>query len=200
MELDDLFARPRDSELLSPEQRLSTAALDCIAEAGLEGATVRAIAAKAGLNPGAINYYFRSKDRMVEEALRGGWLHMSSDIDRIMSSAEEAGSRVDLAVNYLIDGAYRYPKLLRAIVIEHPALRLEAAAYLKSIFGRFEGQCEDEGARGLHSTLLLSFFVLLSYSPETVCLVAGVDTDNAGDRRRLAGDIAALLYGPSREA
>lgn len=201
MELNDLFARPEDETLLSPEQRLLGSTLDCISESGLEGATVRAIAAKAGLNPGSINYYFRSKERLVEAALHGAWLHVSSDIDRIMAEADGSRSSVGVAVNYLIDGAYRYPKMLRAIVIEHPSLRLESGTYLKSIFSRFEDDSVDARTRALHSAFLLSFFVLLSSSPDSVSLLMGVDTSKSDERSRLASDIAAFLYGlPSDKA
>jgi AcrR family transcriptional regulator len=51
-------------------QELVTATLDCIAEAGIMGATVRDIAERAGVTPGLIRHYFVSKDLLVQEAYR----------------------------------------------------------------------------------------------------------------------------------
>ncbi|MGF0539513.1 TetR family transcriptional regulator C-terminal domain-containing protein [Agrobacterium sp. ES01] len=47
---------------------LIRATLDCIAETGLQGATVRQIAARAGVTGGLIRHYFTSKNQMVEAA------------------------------------------------------------------------------------------------------------------------------------
>ncbi|HLP68800.1 MAG TPA: TetR family transcriptional regulator C-terminal domain-containing protein [Rhizobium sp.] len=49
---------------------LIRATLDCISEYGLEGATVRQIAARAGVTGGLIRHYFSGKDQMLEAAYR----------------------------------------------------------------------------------------------------------------------------------
>lgn len=49
---------------------LIEATLDCISDSGLQGATVRQIAIRAGVTGGLIRHYFASKDQMVEEAYR----------------------------------------------------------------------------------------------------------------------------------
>jgi len=51
-------------------QDLVTATLDCIAEYGIQGATVRQIADRAGVTPGLIRHYFVSKDLMFQAAYR----------------------------------------------------------------------------------------------------------------------------------
>ena len=51
-------------------EELIAATLDCIAEAGIEGATVRQIAARAGVTAGLIRHYFTSKDQMLQAAYR----------------------------------------------------------------------------------------------------------------------------------
>jgi len=51
-------------------QDLITATLDCISEVGLQGATVRQIAARAGVTPGLIRHYFSCKDQMLQAAYR----------------------------------------------------------------------------------------------------------------------------------
>ncbi len=49
---------------------LIDATLDCIAEAGIQGATVRQIAARAGVTGGLIRHYFATKDQMLQAAYR----------------------------------------------------------------------------------------------------------------------------------
>lgn len=49
---------------------LIAATLDCIAEFGIQGATVRQIATRAGVTGGLIRHYFDGKDQMVQAAYR----------------------------------------------------------------------------------------------------------------------------------
>jgi AcrR family transcriptional regulator len=198
MDIGELFEHPGDPALLTPEQRIIFAALDCIIESGLEGATVRAIAAKAGLNAAAVNYYYRTKDRLVETALRSAWGHVSEDIDKILASEADRRTRVGLATSYLVEGAYRYPKLIRAIIGEHPTLRLEAATYMKTILGRLDDR-DVRPAADLGSLLLIAFSVLLGFAADAVSLVMGLDLGAPETRRLLAAELAALLYGPFEE-
>lgn len=48
---------------------LIAATLDCIAEGGVQAATVRAIALRAGVTPGLIRHYFASKEELLAAAL-----------------------------------------------------------------------------------------------------------------------------------
>jgi AcrR family transcriptional regulator len=46
------------------------ATLDCIAELGLQGTTVRAVAARAGVSNGLIRHHFASKEKLIVAAYR----------------------------------------------------------------------------------------------------------------------------------
>src|SRR5262249_13119492 len=50
--------------------RLTEVLLDVVAESGLEGASIRAIAARAGVSIGTVQHYFTSKDDMLRHAYR----------------------------------------------------------------------------------------------------------------------------------
>jgi AcrR family transcriptional regulator len=54
----------------SAELRIIEAAIAAIEEYGFENATVRRIAAKAGVNIASINYYFRTKEQLLEKVIR----------------------------------------------------------------------------------------------------------------------------------
>ena len=69
-------------------QDLIAATLDCIAEFGLQGATVRQIAARAGVTGGLIRHYFDGKDQMVQAAYRETMTGMTA---MAINAANEAG-------------------------------------------------------------------------------------------------------------
>ncbi|WP_137388988.1 TetR family transcriptional regulator C-terminal domain-containing protein [Rhodoligotrophos defluvii] len=52
------------------KQDLIRATLDCVAEKGLQAATVREVAVRAGVTNGLIRHYFACKDQMIYEAYR----------------------------------------------------------------------------------------------------------------------------------
>lgn len=52
------------------QRELIDAALACIAELGLQGATVREVALRAGVTQGLIRHYFLTKEKLIEAAYR----------------------------------------------------------------------------------------------------------------------------------
>jgi AcrR family transcriptional regulator len=57
-------------EAASTRDRLIDAAFATVARLGLEGASVKAIAAEAGVAPGLLHYHFPTRDALLEAALR----------------------------------------------------------------------------------------------------------------------------------
>src|SRR4051812_31578556 len=70
-------------------QDLIAATLDAIAEFGLQGATVREIADRAGVTPGLIRHYFISKELMFQAAYRA---IMNTMFETANDAAEEHGT------------------------------------------------------------------------------------------------------------
>ncbi len=61
---------PRDERRRRTETAILDAAREAFAEAGFERATIRAVAAKAGIDPALVMQYFGSKERLFAEASR----------------------------------------------------------------------------------------------------------------------------------
>ncbi|MDP3130467.1 MAG: TetR/AcrR family transcriptional regulator, partial [Bacillota bacterium] len=194
MELKDLFSASDDGEALTPEERIKRATLVCIEENGLDGTTVRVIAAKADLNPAAVNYYYRSKERLIEEALRSAWVYFMEDIEKITSEIGSPRDKVDLIARYIVEGACRNPKVLRAIIAEHATLRAESSAYLHTIFGRLAARGGFESDPALGSSLLLAFGLLLGFAANSVAEITGLDLSRAEARIELASRVSASLF------
>lgn len=76
------FSRATEAER---REDLIAATLDCIAEVGIQGATVRQIAARAGVTGGLIRHYFESKDQMLQAAYR----QLMNGITEITKTAAE---------------------------------------------------------------------------------------------------------------
>ena len=72
---------------------LITATLDSVSEHGLEGATVRDIAARAGVTGGLIRHYFSGKDEMVQAAYREMLASMTGTAMEAMAEAGEDPKR-----------------------------------------------------------------------------------------------------------
>ncbi len=56
------------------------AVVTCIEKYGIDKVTTRKIAVEAGTNIASINYYFRSKDELIEETLSMTIHHMMEDV------------------------------------------------------------------------------------------------------------------------
>jgi AcrR family transcriptional regulator len=96
------------------EDKIILAAIECIEKYGISGATNRQIAQMAGVNNAAINYYFRSKDvliqRCMEITLKNGF-DLSGMPPMPAASAQE---RCIAVLTDLIAGGYQYPGITRA--------------------------------------------------------------------------------------
>ncbi|TDK39820.1 TetR family transcriptional regulator [Rhizobium deserti] len=73
---------------------LILATLDCIAEFGIQGATVRQIAMRAGVTGGLIRHYFATKDQMLQEAYRKVMAGMTETAIRAAAEGETARDRL----------------------------------------------------------------------------------------------------------
>ncbi len=100
---------------LPPRQRILEAVINCIEKEGINGLTTRKIADEAGTNIASINYYFRSKELLVAEALSLTLQHMQSDIDAIIESPEQPClESLEGALFYILEGGSHFPGIMIA--------------------------------------------------------------------------------------
>ena len=102
-----------------PRERILEATLARIDRGGVDGLTVRAIAAEAEVNGAAINYYFGTKDRVLEEALaRVGQEGLWGTLDELEALIEDNRGDVRLGLEeYLsefLPGLLARPRRLAA--------------------------------------------------------------------------------------
>ncbi|HUX22103.1 MAG TPA: TetR/AcrR family transcriptional regulator, partial [Spirochaetia bacterium] len=103
----------------SPEERIILATIACIERQGPQNVTIRSIAKEAGVNSAAINYYFRSKEKLVAHVMATTLDHLFEDLEAIVADDSlNPTERMSEILDYLIDGATRYPGITRAHIYE----------------------------------------------------------------------------------
>ncbi len=99
----------------SPEERIVSAAIQCIEMVGIEAVTTRKIAQTAGVNNAAINYYFRSKNVLLERALATTTENAIGDWERIIAdSAVPPADRLRSILQELLEGTQKFPNISKA--------------------------------------------------------------------------------------
>lgn len=150
---------------------LIAATLDCIAEFGIQGATVRQIAARAGVTGGLIRHYFESKDQMMQAAYREMMASMTSGSIEAANSAGTAKQRLGRFIDANHSATVTDPRMLSlwaafighiphdpifaAIHREHYTAILSALENLLRDFFAENGR-PDEIARCRHHTVALT--------------------------------------------
>ncbi|MGE5224939.1 MAG: TetR/AcrR family transcriptional regulator [Omnitrophica WOR_2 bacterium] len=96
------------------EAKIIQAAIDCIEEYGIQGVTTRGIAARAGVNSAAINYYFRSKEALIRRCMQVTLENAFDWEEFARLPADSAKERCSAIFEDLIAGACRFPGITRA--------------------------------------------------------------------------------------
>ena len=100
------------------KERIILATVACIEKEGIKAVTVRSIAKEAAVNVAAINYYFGSKDRLLEETLArtlGELAEALQELDQAIAAVGgdiRAGLRVFLSEFF--GNMVRWPRLTEA--------------------------------------------------------------------------------------
>lgn len=119
-------ARRKQARADATRQALLDAATVEFAAHGFEGASTRAIAARAGTHQPQINYHFESKDalwRAAVDQLFGRLDDLIGDLEPVVTEPDPATIRADFAraIRGLVHAASQLPELIRIMVQETTA-------------------------------------------------------------------------------
>lgn len=110
-------------------ERILRAALDCFAERGFEGATTRAIAAKAGVAQGLLTYHYASKQDLWEASANWVFGKVNAEFDGALEALRDldAVTRLRVLMKRFVRFLARYPEVHRFISHEgsHDGPRLQ---------------------------------------------------------------------------
>ncbi len=100
---------------IPPRQLILEAVVTCIEKYGIDKLTTRRISEEAGMNIASINYYFRTKQALVDEALSMTINHMMEDVSASIENQEQPFLEAfEDVLYYLIDGNLHFPGITAA--------------------------------------------------------------------------------------
>ena len=103
----------------SVQQKIIEATIACIEREGIQAVTIRKIARAAGVNSAAINYYFRSKEKLVEQVMRQTVEHLFEDLNEALNDESRSiRERILVLFSDFMEGAVMYPGISKAHLYE----------------------------------------------------------------------------------
>jgi AcrR family transcriptional regulator len=99
----------RRRNIAPPREDVLAAAMDMIAERGLEKLTMAALGREVGMSSGHLLYYFRSKDELLLRTLEWSEGRLGVERGRLLMRAAPARERLDAYVDLYVPDGHRDP-------------------------------------------------------------------------------------------
>lgn len=184
----------------TPQERILAAALTLIEREDPRRLTSRAIAAAAGVNVAAINYYYRTKEALIEAALSSSWDHAVGHI-RSFLEAEPWDPRAALRAlgEFLLEGGCRHPVVARTMLFDGKAnprrkIGVAVADMTAQFADRLARSCPRVDAGRVRSRLgaLVAALVLPALVPDSQPWLA-TEAERAAYLGSLVDDLLTVL-------
>jgi AcrR family transcriptional regulator len=191
-----------EDQTMTPEEKIIQATIECIEQYGLQGATNRRIAAQAGVNIAAINYYFRSKETLMKRVMKTtldnafDW----EDFEDLPSSTPQ--ERCTAIFEDLIQGGCNFPGLTRAhfyAVLSEGRTDSEAANRLNDFVSQLAVDLRQRGIALAEEDLYLAVteitaaVILMIMVPDLFQQSTGLDLCNPEARHRFVSRLVNRL-------
>lgn len=193
----------------SARDRIVGATIACLEREGMHGLTVRSIAQEAGVNVAAVNYYFGSKSRLIEETLeRTRRQQMWEAVDELQGAIDANGGDVRAGLAAFLDeftgNMIQWPRLIEAQFHEILArqdydvpVAEESNQFARAFLEKLDAALPpgDELDRKLSVVQLWSCLVLLGMLPRLFEPFLGASVHDPETRRRYAARLAGHFCG-----
>jgi TetR/AcrR family transcriptional regulator len=164
------------ADATSLRERLLDAAVECFTSDGIGAASLRSIAMAAGVTPAMVNYYFGSKERLLQAFVAERLLPLVAELGAgIRAAGEDPRALVEAFVHGLHSAVRRSPWLpalwLREVINENGALRevlfSQISKQVPRVLAERFAALQKEGAlnAGLDPRLLVVSLVGLTLFP-----------------------------------
>lgn len=135
-----------NQEEQSAREKLLNATVACIEKEGLHSVTIRSIAKEAGVNSAAINYYFGTKDKLVEAALQQAMNNAMENFGMFDEKTDDPYQVLQAFFRHNFEGIVNYPEISKAHLYT-PFIKNEYEQDTKDWFNGFLGHMM-EAVRG----------------------------------------------------
>ncbi|MCY1001129.1 TetR family transcriptional regulator [Myxococcus sp. MISCRS1] len=188
-------------------ERILRATIICIERDGLDATGIREIAREAQVNSAAISYYFRSKEKLITQALDStldqAFTHVLLDFDRLLDEGLSVREAFETLLEDVVGNVGRYPRIAHAHL--HDALvhqRYDGAAvqrlntFLEALSRKLAPATPHlkEARRRLALTQVWSSILLVSMLPRVFDQVLLLDFRTLDTRRAWVKQYTRLLF------
>ncbi|MFD8374273.1 TetR/AcrR family transcriptional regulator [Streptomyces sp. NPDC059688] len=104
-----MAGEPRARRNAPPRETVLAAAMDMIAERGLEKLTMAGLGREVGMSSGHLLYYFRSKDELLLQALEWSEGRLGAERGRLLTGGGTARERLAAYVDLYVPDGHRDP-------------------------------------------------------------------------------------------
>ena len=184
------------------EDKIVGAAIECLERYGVQGTTNRKIAEIAGINSAAINYYFRSKEILIQRAMEKSLDNAFDWQDFGSLPGNTPQERCEAIFTNLIIGGINYPGVTRA----HFYDLLTSGDYDSLVVKRLNDfvyqLCDDLQKRGLNKnraelemacTQVASAVFMMILTPQLFLSRFGLDMRDESTRSRFVKSLVKKI-------
>lgn len=194
---------------MTTEEKIIIAAINCIEKYGYESATIRQIAAEAGVNSAAISYYFRSKDVLMRLALEQGARNGFNMEDFSFAADLPLEDRLFEIFDFFVKKLFEYPNLTRALLFD-TVMHGKYDSFLVSLMNKFfqeltqdilqkDPSLREQSLKTALTQITAASFIYCATTPrllETYNSIDFEDTDMRGEYlRKLIHQCMRPVYG-----
>ena len=181
------------ADAASAQKKIIEAAISCLERDGLHNVTIRSIAREAGVNSAAISYYFRSKDRLIVEALKTTLANAFGDWEVLLDGrGKDLEQRLGAVLLEVLEGALRFPGIVKAHLYDtfikgsaHTMFIARFTAFLSRVSRELRGRFPRRSPKelGAESIQLISAVLLPGIMPQLFRKTVGFDVTDARARK-----------------
>jgi AcrR family transcriptional regulator len=194
MDMQSHDMMPINLDEMSTRERIMITTIRLIERDGVHGLTTRTISREANVNIAAINYYFSSKQKLIEESLQLALNHMFSDTSDIISKKGEtdANSLLRNVMFYFIEGSVRYPGIIKAMLHEpinnnkyDGVVMQQILQFIKGLISQADQFVQGDG-NAVKARLLqiISVSLMPALLPELFRMILGEDFNSNTEKQR----------------
>lgn len=130
------------------KKKIIFAAISCIQRDGIQGLTTRNVAKEAGVNNASINYYFGTKENLLEAISKHIKDHLFSDLEELFANKDlNVYSQLKVFFTFILRGISNYPNLIKALFYNYHDTTLlndEMTRVFDSYFSKLIERVEKE--------------------------------------------------------